>query len=59
MTDVIERLTASKRTEGDRLSKEGRMFGREWAKRRAEYQELIPTAGIIDLCEPNLSIRWT
>ena len=40
MGDVIERLQASKQKKAEGLQKEGRECGVDWAKHRAEYDEL-------------------
>lgn len=40
MTDVIERLRASKAKFVEQALVDGRICGAEWAKRRAEYDEL-------------------
>ncbi len=40
MSDVIERLRASKLLKAENLEKDGRRNGVEWAKQRAEYDQL-------------------
>ncbi len=46
MTDVIERLRASKEKTAEASAEHGQTAGREWAKRSAEYDELKRVAAI-------------
>ena len=46
MTDVIERLRASKTESAERQAETGRQLGVDWAKRFADYEELRRIAGI-------------
>ena len=46
MTDVIERLRASKENSAQASIVDGRVAGRDWAKRAAEYDELKRVAAL-------------
>ncbi len=46
MTDVIERLKASKEKAAANSEADGRHCGQDWAKRWAEYDELKRVAGL-------------
>ena len=42
--DVIKRLTASRREYRDHLTELGHMFGEEWARADADYEDLLRVA---------------